>query len=221
MDSMECTVHGVITSEKSDEFQQRLRAWCIAEDVPLEVHEICLRSAPFDKVPSSEIRLLKYIEPQPASKEDWTVRQHGMPMRGPASESLRCMVRGFTESWCKGSAIEFFHNIGFSPQFEMIRRGRQFPIDESGVPLLVSVYQICKCTQDLKFESAAPLSSDHWVVEVSAIATSETYQTASSAIGSLCDRPAVSSLVKLTKPHLPPGRPPPMIKPPSYTVKKE
>eukprot|EP00976_Prorocentrum_cordatum_P087084 1186764-Prorocentrum_minimum.AAC.3 len=139
-----------------------------------------MRSFPFEGVPSSEIRLLHYLEPKPESELDWIVHQHGAPLRGPGTEKLRAMVsasdapqsqaidmltsgdpcwilhidgnaptssiltrqaplvRGITESNCKGDAVSFFSATGFSVQFSVLKKGLVFTCAEGGMPLLVN-----------------------------------------------------------------------------------
>ena len=50
-------------------------------------------------------------------------------------------------------------------------------------------------------------------MEVSARAKLENYSAACARLGAFADRPALSLLVQLAKPHLPPGRPSPVVRP--------
>mmetsp|Transcript_18641 Transcript_18641/g.31335 ORF Transcript_18641/g.31335 Transcript_18641/m.31335 type:complete len:227 (+) Transcript_18641:201-881(+) len=209
---LECSVHGIISEQKVEQLRARLRGWRESEEVPTTVHEMNMRSAPFEGAPSSEIRLIQNLEHKQESDLEWRVRQYGAPQRGPGTEKLRAMVRGITESWCKGDAVLFFSSVGFSLQFEYVKRGLVFVCAEGGTPLTVKVVQICKLEEEGNVATAVPMSPNSWVVEVSVQTSTESYAAACARLGLFSDRPALASLVQLTKPHIPPGRPPPIIR---------
>mmetsp|Transcript_33661 Transcript_33661/g.46610 ORF Transcript_33661/g.46610 Transcript_33661/m.46610 type:complete len:219 (+) Transcript_33661:192-848(+) len=213
---MECSVQGIISEEAVGPLRERLRGWQDAPEQPVNVHERCLRSCVFGKVASSELRLLQDVanSGQPSHPE-WLVVQPGEPLRNPSADKLRALVRGVTVSGCSGDALTFFRSVGFTTQFQFLRKGMIYILLEQGLPLIVSVVQICKVDSDEKVqEEAVSLAPNTWLVEVTSRATSETYAAVSASIGSFCDRPMISSLLEFSKASIPPCRPKPVVQSP-------
>jgi len=100
---------------------------------------------------------------------------------------------------------------------QMLKEGTQYAVVEAGVPLVAAVTRMGQCPEgDDPTAAAPPLSTEHWVVEVTAHATHDTYAAACAAMGAFCDRPAIKALVALRKPVLPLEHllPPPVVTPP-------
>ncbi|KAK3246088.1 hypothetical protein CYMTET_44367 [Cymbomonas tetramitiformis] len=136
---MICTAEGILNQENVDILRDRLQAICKDAGEPLEVHEICIRSAKFDGVPRTDLRLLKFTDASADAQNAWIVRQQGKKVTDHLwTEKLRSTVNSVLESYCSGDALQFFSFMGFSQQFEFLRRGTQYACTESGTSILVS-----------------------------------------------------------------------------------
>ncbi|KAK9819700.1 hypothetical protein WJX72_001377 [[Myrmecia] bisecta] len=116
----------------------------------------------------------------------WTARHEGMQVRGKGVAALPTSVRYITEAQCVGdSTPDFWQALGFQRHYELLKDGLQFVVAHNDFLLQVNLAVLKRLPEWGAVDKAAPLTTDHWLLEVTARAIEGEHVDASNAIGSL------------------------------------
>ncbi|KAI4357006.1 hypothetical protein L6164_000984 [Bauhinia variegata] len=196
---MECVVQGIIETQHVEALEILLQGLCGVHRERLRIHEICLKSGPNLGTVASEVRLLCDLE---QAEPSWTVKHIGGTMRGAGAEQLSVLVRTMVESKVSKNVLRLFYALGYKLDHEQLRVGFAFHFHR-GAQINVAVSSINKMLKLHATDEAVPVTPGIQLVEVTAPATSETYNEVASAVSSFCEY--LAPLLHLSKPGISTG----------------
>ncbi|XP_074288703.1 mediator of RNA polymerase II transcription subunit 18 [Silene latifolia] len=196
---MECVVQGIIETELVEALEILLQGLCGVNKEALRIHELCLKSSPNLGFVASEVRLVCDLEqPEPT----WTVRHVGGAMRGAGADQLSVLVRSVLESKASKNVLRLFYTLGYKLEYEQLRVGFSFKF-QRGAQITVTVSCVNKIPKLHAVDDAVPVTPGIQLVEVTAPATSETYNEVVQAVSSFSEY--LAPLIHLSKPGVSTG----------------
>ncbi|CAN0878371.1 Mediator of RNA polymerase II transcription subunit 18 [Linum grandiflorum] len=196
---MECVVQGIIETQHVEALEILLQGLCGVHREPLNVHELCLKSAPNLGAVTSEVRLLCDLE---QSEPTWTVKHIGGAMRGAGADQISVLVRSMVESKASKNVIRLFYALGYKLENELLRVGFSFHF-QRGAQITVTVSSISKMQKLHAIDDTVAVTPGIQLVEVTAPATPENYSDVVASVSSFCEY--LAPLLHLSKPGISTG----------------
>lgn len=148
---------GTVEEARLEELTELLIGLSGTQPEPLEQHEVVLRppaaAATGSGVPAAwkpDLRLQHdlagAIGNNTVEQEDkWTVLQFSLHLRGKQHAALPATVRHVTRAQCAGDNVpSFWEALGFSPRYQLLRRGHFFLVPLCGQEVQVSVCRVLR-----------------------------------------------------------------------------
>lgn len=235
MAALECRAVGSVPDLQLEELTELLVGLSGCAPARLEQQEVVLRApaaaaATPDGGPPGwkpDLRLLRDLGPSPTGpaaaeggavqeSSRWMALQFSLHLRGKQHAALPAVVRHVTRAQCTGEDVPaFWHALGFTPRFQLLRRGHRFTVPLAGQELEVSVCRVLRlpplaggsaggpglgALDAAALQQAAEVSPGRLLVEVVALVPAEADHMDS--VG------AVSQLASLLQPYTELQRPP-------------
>lgn len=224
---------GTVPAAQLDELAALLQGLAGCSPLPLEQREVVLRAPAAAAGPNGappgwrpDLRLLQDLGASTSGRDEsssqWTALQFSLHLRGKQHAALPAVVRHVTRADCTGEGVPaFWQALGFTPRYQLLRRGHRFAVPIKGREVEVCVCRVlrlpplgdtaatggsgggaaCPATIDASaLQQAAEVSPGQLLVEAAAAASAE--EDHMECVG------AVTQLASLLEPYTTLQRPP-------------